>query len=40
MICAGDARAKWIVRWIVCYALVHGGFVSGFLAPGVVVLPS
>jgi len=40
MICAGGARAKWIVRWMVCYALVQG-FVRGFLAAGVVlVLPS
>jgi len=33
MICAGDARAKWIVRWMVCYALVQGVLFAAFLPP-------
>ncbi|RPA90682.1 mannosyltransferase [Choiromyces venosus 120613-1] len=33
MICVGDGRAKWIVRWMVCYALVQGVLFAGFLPP-------
>ncbi|PUU79323.1 hypothetical protein B9Z19DRAFT_1192659 [Tuber borchii] len=33
MICAGDARAKWIVRWMVCYALIQGVLFAAFLPP-------
>ncbi|KAG0639341.1 hypothetical protein HOY80DRAFT_1074595 [Tuber brumale] len=33
MICANDARAKWIVRWMVCYALIQGVLFAGFLPP-------
>ncbi|CUS15731.1 unnamed protein product [Tuber aestivum] len=33
MICAGDARAKWIVHWMVCYTLVQGVLFAGFLPP-------
>jgi len=33
MICAGDARAKWIVGWMVCYALVQGVLFAALLPP-------
>ncbi|KAG0136017.1 hypothetical protein HOY82DRAFT_119357 [Tuber indicum] len=33
MICADDARAKWVVRWMVFYALIQGTLFAGFLPP-------
>ena len=34
MICAGDARAKLIVLWMVCYALVPGVLFPAFMPQG------